>query len=212
MKLPSRHLSQLFEGQPVRQHRRKTIVFDCYNMTQGLNYIISGRVKVSAITESGQEFTLNTLGPGNSFPLPSYFSANAMPIYYTADTNVKSAYLPREEVDKYLHSHPEVLYDMMRDTLTLLYTRVATLSSSSAEDRVLMRLIEMADRFGTEENEIHEIIITQQELADAVSLSRESVCMILNKFEDKKLLTNKRNKILVCLKSARKYLSDSKKA
>jgi CRP-like cAMP-binding protein len=199
--------SELFEGQLVKNFRKKTVIWDAGDEVDGLYCLTSGRIKVSTVTDEGLEYTVNTIGPGDPFPLPLYFAKPAPRIKYTAETAVKAAWLPRAEADAYLHAHPHVLYDIMGLDLTVLYARINTLSRGSAEVKVLKRIIELSERFGKENEDNFEITTTQQELADSVSLSRESVNLMLKKLADKGVLTMSRNKIYMSVSEAKSELS-----
>jgi CRP-like cAMP-binding protein len=205
MKIPY-DLTQLFKNQPGRVFRKREVISTTGQELDGLFWITSGRVKVSALTEDGQEYTLNTIGPGDPFPLPHYFAMPTPIITYTAETHVKTAWRPRAEVDEYFHAHPEVLYQIMRLVLTVLYARINTLSRGSAEEKVVKRLIELSQRFGKPGQDAYDISITQQELASSVSLSRESVNLVLKKLQSKGILTMGRNKICLSMHKAKAEL------
>lgn len=196
-------LSKLFAGQEPHNIKKKTVVCDSSMGVDGLYLISSGRMKVTVLSANGQdEYTLNTIGPGDPFPLPIYFNMQQPKLRYTAETNVKAAWRPRAEVDEYFHAHPVVMYQIMKLVLTVLYARINTLSRGSAEEKVLRRLIEFSVRFGDPCEDKFEITITQQELADSVGLSRESVNLMLNRLEEKSVLTTSRNKIYLSISRA----------
>ncbi|GAC1368951.1 MAG: hypothetical protein NVSMB39_0290 [Candidatus Saccharimonadales bacterium] len=199
-------LSQLFADAPIRSFRRKTVIFDEKNPADGLYRIISGRIKVSAVMDDGQILIMNTVGPGDPFPLPLYFLTPAPRIIYTAETNVTAHWSARPETDVYLHAHPEVLYELIGIALKILYTRINTLSRNTAEKKVIQLLIELSQRFGKPGENLFEITTTQQDMADSVNLSRESVNIILNKLAGKAVLKMSRNKIFMDISKAKAEL------
>ncbi len=202
----SLNLDELFNGQPVRVFRKKTLISRSGQDIDGLFRIESGQIKVTACTEDGQEFTLNNLGPGDPFPLPLYFDVVKPTLRYTAETTLKATWQERAVIDKYLYAHPEVLYMIIRKILEVLYNRINTLSGGSADDRVLKRLIELSDRWATPGEDKFEITTTQQDIADSVCLSRESVNMVLKRLADKGVLTMGRNKIYMSIAKAKAEL------
>jgi CRP-like cAMP-binding protein len=60
----------------------------------------------------------------------------------------------------------------------------------------------LAQRFGVHIDGSIELTITQQELADSVNLTRESISLMLNQLQDAGVVRLHRNKILVYIERA----------
>jgi CRP-like cAMP-binding protein len=153
-------------------------------------------VKLSAI-HKGRENILFVLGPNDPFPLGPYFLQAVKGTVYTALTDVRAAWRPRAEMDKFLLRHPDAMRGIMNRLLRAFYARVTTLSLVGSDERVLLGLIELSERFRDGTGDMVELEITQQELADSINLSRESTSLILNKLAQAGIVELYRNKIAV---------------
>ena len=200
-------LKHLYEDTPSQLYRKNAILFDTFHKAQGLYYIASGQVKLSELTSRGQEYIIQSLGAGDMFPLTSYFLGENRSAIYTASSDVHLQWRSRQDVDDYCDAHPEALREMIRSVLTATMWRVSTLSLNQSEHRVLRRVQELASRFGKPNGTFLELILTQQELADSVNLSRESVSGILNRLETQNIVRLERNKLLVALDKVNTFLA-----
>jgi CRP-like cAMP-binding protein len=190
-------LEGFFRERPVRLYPKNTVIFDAGQEADGLFFIFSGRVKLAVTDERGQERIMYTAGPSDPFPLAAYFLHNDQSASYTAMTNVEAVWRPRQEVDAFLNAHPEANREILRMILLAFYNRIRDLSFSTTERRVVIRLMYLAQRFGMPTDGVIELAITQQELADSVNLTRESISVTLNRLQDEGVVRLQRNKIVV---------------
>lgn len=201
--------SQLFIDAETRTFKKRSVVFDSASEIDGLYMMLDGQIKVTLQSEDGDpEYTLNTVGLGDPLPLPLYFGMKTPRVKYIAETNVTTAWRPRGEVDEYFAAHPTELHSLIRLIFSVMYGRVNTLARGSAEEKVLQRLIELSERWAVPGEDRFEIKTTQQDLADSVGLSRESVNQMLNKLQDKGVLTNSRNRIFMSVTRATEEMTN----
>ena len=190
-------LMKLYEGAPTRLYRKNAIIFDTFDESRGLYYIVDGNVKLSVVSGTGRGYTAHTLGPGDLLPLLGYFLGDRRPVLYTATTDVQMQWRWRKEVDEFCDQNPEALREIIRVVLDTMMSRVNTLSLHLSEQRVLLRIQELAKPSDQQADAKVALDITQQELADAVNLSRESVSGILNRLEEQQIVSLERNRLLV---------------
>jgi CRP/FNR family transcriptional regulator len=195
-------LDGFFRQRPARLYRKSTVIFDAGQSPDGLFYMVSGRAQLTTVDERGQDCTLYTLGPGDPFPLAPFFLGQSHATSYMAMTDVEAIWRPRSEVDSFLDRHPAALREIIGFVLTVFYMRVKDLSFSTTERRVVIRLMYLAQRFGVHIDGSIELTITQQELADSVNLTRESISLMLNQLQDAGVVLLHRNKILVYIERA----------
>lgn len=190
--------ADLFDDAPTRTFKKRSVLFDSPVGLDGLYMVLEGHIKVIIVSgDDESEHVLNNIGPGDPLPLSLYFGMQKPQVRYVAESNITAAWRSREEVDAYFASHLEELYKLIQLICSVLYGRVNTLTRGSAEDKVLQRLIELTERWGDPNDDKFEMKTTQQELADSVGLSRESVNQMLNKFEERGIVTISRNRIFI---------------
>lgn len=178
-----------------------------------LYLIQSGRVRIYALGEEGQEISLRLMGPGEVFgelalidELPRSASAVAM-----EDTVVLT--LPRDAYLNHLKRCPQLALNVMRTLSTRLRSTTDQAGSLAFLDvyrRVARKLLELAEGHGIAEAEGVRIAVqlTQQELATMVGATRESTNKALAAFRRQGLIRVHRGQIIVVNPQAlREYLS-----
>lgn len=137
---------------------------------------------------------------------------SALSTTYTAMTDVEAIWRPLNEVSDFLNRNPQAMRDIMKIVLRDFYSRVTDLSVSNSKQRVLSRLTYLASRFGepAKNGTRHgvEMTITQQELADSINLTRESISIILNRLQDQGVVQLRRSKIFLDVVRAQRQLKD----
>jgi len=173
----------------------------------GLYLIRSGKVKICAYDQQGDELIFGFLSSGDLLGeialldgLPR--SASVITIMHT-----NTLYLHREEFLDFLRSSPQACMDIMAHlckTLRGLSTRLEEASFLNVSGRVARNLmsISLKEEFPTN------CIISQEELAKVVSASRVMVNKILNSFCDLGFITLERNKITILNQHALKRIGD----
>jgi CRP-like cAMP-binding protein len=152
-----------------------------------LYVIVEGKIKLGRASGDGRENLLAVLGPGEMFGELSLFDPGPRSATVTAVTDTTYSSLSHEDLLRWLEGRPAVA----RGLLTQLAGRlrrandvVADLVFSDVPGRVAKALLDLADRFGrTADDGVHvHHDLTQEELAQLVGASRETVNKALADF------------------------------
>ena len=175
-----------------RSFARDIILFHKGSPSQALYLIESGKVRAFALSDGGQEITLDIYGPGECFGETALLDgqmrcAGAM----TLEPTVTYA-LQRDDFLRCLDEHPAVA----RRALTLLADRLSHLTEYTEHlafmdvpGRVAAVLLELAARYGVEDGTIEiDLHLTQSELATWCVASRVMVNKVLGAFCDEGLI------------------------
>lgn len=152
-----------------------------------LYVIIEGKLKLGTSSGDGRENLLSILGPGEMFGELSLFDAGPRTSTATAVTDVRLLSLGHDQVIPWITRHPQVALDLLERLAQRLRRTnevVGDLVFSDVPGRVAKALIDLGDRFGKETNEglyVHHDL-TQEELAQLVGASRETVNKALADF------------------------------
>ncbi|MDN5745045.1 MAG: Crp/Fnr family transcriptional regulator [Nocardioidaceae bacterium] len=167
--------------------RRGEVLFNEGDNGDKLYVVLDGKVKLGRTSSDGRENLLAILGPGSMFGELSLFDPGPRSATVTAVTDVDFAALSHEDLLRWLDGRPGVA----RGLLTQLAGRlrkandvVADLVFSDVPGRVAKALLDLADRFGrTADDGVHvHHDLTQEELAQLVGASRETVNKALADF------------------------------
>jgi len=171
--------------------------------TSRLFIVNDGKVKLSKINKEGKEQILRILSNGSFFGEYYLFSDNE-PYNYSAIaiSDVKICTLSKLDMDNLLKEHQEIsqkIFSEISKRLIQTENLVQNLSTNDTNSKVAYVLIQLADKYGIEENnQVRvEIPINREEMANYAGVTRETMSRKLNSFEKLKIIESKGNKIIL---------------
>jgi len=158
-----------------------------------LYVVTSGKVKLGRTAADGRENLLAVMGPGEMFGELSLFDPGPRTATATAITDTTLIGLGNADLQPWLTAHPEVatqLLAALARRLRRTNEAMADLVFSDVPGRVAKALLDLARRFGvtTEEGVRVTHDLTQEELAQLVGASRETVNKALADFASRGFL------------------------
>lgn len=152
-----------------------------------LYVITEGKVKLGRSSSDGRENLLAILGPGEMFGELSLFDPGPRTATATAVAETQLVGLTNDALHSYLSDHPKValtLLAALARRLRRTNESVADLVFTDVPGRVAKALLELSGRFGrpVEEGVMVAHDLTQEELAQLVGASRETVNKALADF------------------------------
>jgi CRP-like cAMP-binding protein len=178
---------------PLRLTRGE-MVFREGDPGDSLYVIVSGKIKLARGSGDGRESLLSVLGPGEMFGELSLFDPGPRlsTAYVVSDTELIS--LGNDALRRFLGEHPEVAMQMLAGLAHRLRRTnegMSDLVFTDVPGRVAKALLDLSDRFGrrTEEGVSVAHDLTQEELAQLVGASRETVNKALADFAHRGWLT-----------------------
>jgi CRP/FNR family transcriptional regulator, cyclic AMP receptor protein len=148
-----------------------------------LYVVLEGKMKLTRQAADGRENLLSVIGPGEMFGELSLFDPRPRTSTASAVTDAVLA----EALNSWLGEHPEVSLHLLRALAQRLRRAndvTADLVFTDVPGRVAKNLLDLADRFGSKEADglhVHHDL-TQEELAQLVGASRETVNKALADF------------------------------
>ena len=176
----------------VRLARGKAL-FHEGDLGDRLYVVTAGKVKLSRRSADGRENLLGILGPGEMFGELSLFDPRPRTATATAVTSTTVSGLGHDDLETWLRTHPEVagpLLAAMARRLRRSNEAMTDLVFSDVPGRVAKALLDMAQRFGEETQDGLRVThdLTQEELAQLVGASRETVNKALADFASRGFL------------------------
>jgi CRP/FNR family cyclic AMP-dependent transcriptional regulator len=152
-----------------------------------LYIIMSGKMKLTRAAPDGRENLLSVHGPGEMFGELSLFDPVPRTSSASAVTDAELAGLAHDDVRKWLSTRPEVamhLLQALAQRLRRINDVKADLVFTDVPGRVAKALLDLAERFGVPNSEGIQVNhdLTQEELAQLVGASRETVNKALADF------------------------------
>lgn len=179
-------------------------------------YIIeSGIVKAYSITHDGAERLVAIHTKGEDIPAGYGFGlAQTSQYFYESYTQCRIRFVPREVFENYMRTNPEAMYQWhMRSEKLLMATflRVNALEQPRASDKIAFMMLYMATQLGVRlrpDKTRLKLNITQQEIADALGITRETAGSELKKLELKHIISHSRKKYILYMERLKRYLDE----
>ena len=152
-----------------------------------LYVILDGKIKLGTSSGDGRENLLSILGPGEMFGELSLFDPNPRTSTATAVTDAKLLSLGQTKLIPWLAENPKVALNLLASLAQRLRRTneaVGDLVFSDVPGRVAKALVELNEKFGEKRSDgfYVEHDLTQEELAQLVGASRETVNKALADF------------------------------
>jgi CRP/FNR family cyclic AMP-dependent transcriptional regulator len=186
-------LVRLAQSSRSRTFREGEIIFMRDDPGTGLFVIQSGTVKVSIEAPDGQETLLAILRGGECLGEIAVLDGQARSASATAMERTETVFVARDDFLRFLEEHR----DAMHKVVLILCQRLRDSSEHLADlvfhdvyGRLAKKLLELGEAHGRERAGQVEIVLplTQQDLANLVGASRESVNKAIKYYRDRGVL------------------------
>jgi CRP-like cAMP-binding protein len=183
-------LERVAAGMRSRRFRRGEVIFHIGDPGDALFIIVSGEVKISLPSETGDEAILATLRPGAVFGVLALLDGAPRSASATALGPTETVVLPRERFRELIATEAAVrdaLLASIAGELRRLTTHVEELHFLDITGRLAARLVRLAQESGTAVDGGGIRLrrnLTQGELAAMVGCTRQSVNKLLGQFTD----------------------------
>jgi CRP/FNR family cyclic AMP-dependent transcriptional regulator len=168
--------------------RRGEVIFAEGQPGDTLHLVLDGKVKIGRTSSDGRENLLAVLGAGDLFGELSLFDPGPRTATATALSTLEYASLPHGSLRPWLANRPEaaeVLLAVLARRLRRTNSALADMVFVDVPGRVAKALLEMSGRFGSPATGGAVRVehgLTQEELAQLVGASRETVNKALAEF------------------------------
>jgi CRP/FNR family transcriptional regulator, cyclic AMP receptor protein len=196
-------LERLASGMRSRRFRRAEVIFHLGDPGDALFVIVSGDVKISLPSDTGDEAILATLGPGQVFGELALLDGAPRSATATALTPTEAVVLPRDRFRELIATEAGVrdaLLASIAGELRRLTTHVEELHFLDITGRLAARLVRLAQEGGSAAPDGAVRLranLTQADLAAMVGCTRQSVNKLLGQFTDDGLIRQDRHGIVV---------------
>ena len=166
---------------------RGETVFTEGEQGNNLYLVLTGKVKIGRRAADGRENMLSVMGPSDMFGELSLFDPGPRTATATVVTDARLASLAHTSLRPWINDRPDIAEQLLRvlaRRLRRTNDALADLIFTDVPGRVAKQLLALSERFGTEEADglrVHHDL-TQEELAQLVGASRETVNKALADF------------------------------
>lgn len=188
----------------TRRFHKGAFVFKAGRVGDTVYIVESGRVKVAQHSESGREIILWFCLSGEAFGLAASPRIGRRLVEAQACTDSSIRCIPAAAFHAYLRVHPQAAVELVNLLLCRVYVlcdAMLNLTTESVEARLSRLLLQLRHRYGRQVGGevLLDIAITQQEIADLIGASRQTVSGLLHRMKMKEELRYERRRLYLPL-------------
>lgn len=200
--LNQQELARVEEIAIYRVFRKKTTIFMEGSEKEAVFFIQDGLVKAYKTDEEGHEQIVSLLQTGDMFPHTGFFNQTPYPATTEALVDTHLLAIPVHAFEQLILAMPSIaikVIDVMGAKIRELQQKLQQFTGHNANFRILSLLLQLADKHGKEEgSRIHiELPMTNQELANTIGTSRETVNRLLNQLKKERIVETHRSEIII---------------
>ncbi|WP_408956373.1 Crp/Fnr family transcriptional regulator [Natroniella sp. ANB-PHB2] len=196
----------------TKEYKEGEIIFFEDEPGEALFLVQEGKVKLIKMIESGEEQILNILKQGSMFAEVVLFDGGRYPATAIVLEESTIGIINRKDMIQLIDKVPDIalkILKVMSKRLRRAQNMVQNLGLRDTTSRTASILVYLAKEHGITNQEQVKInlSLTQQELANMIGTSRETVSRVLNKFKAEKLIFTSRQKIIITnLKGLKEFI------
>lgn len=180
-----------------------THIFSPGEYSNYLYLIESGKVNMCHYSENGASIIVFQDGPGEILGSKGLFNGPraAQQFFAVAATDVKAWAIRRENFVVLLQEDfdfVEQVFSRFSLHMDILERKLLHSMTLSAHHRIVMQLLELSEQTNHRTTNTAVVFITQQELSDMLSLSRQTTVVCLKNLQEKGILKTSRGQIDLC--------------
>jgi CRP/FNR family cyclic AMP-dependent transcriptional regulator len=166
---------------------RGAVVFHEGEPGDSLYIVLAGKIKLGRRTADGRESLVAVMGPSDQFGELSTFDPGPRTATAVAVTDARLARMPKHALRGWIANRPQIAEQLLRvlaRRLRRTNNHLADLIFTDVPGRVAKQLLQLAQKFGSVEGGQLRVThdLTQEELAQLVGASRETVNKALADF------------------------------
>lgn len=195
-------LDKLLRFAKIKPFKPKEVIFHKGDEGRQLFAILNGRVQISTLSGEGKEMTFIILEAGDLFGEISVLDGRERTATATALQPTELLAIERRDFIPFIEQHPKIAVKMLAalcERIRLTDELIEDALFLNLPSRLAKKLLALAETYGEETPEGVRINLklSQTELGNLVSTSRESICKQFGAWQEKGLITFDRGHITI---------------
>lgn len=201
-RLTDDHLYLLSSSLGTRAFERGATIFHQGSVGNVLYMIVSGQVRIYTVSELGQELSVKIFRDGDFFGELSLLDGQPRSASAVAMRVTTTLTLHRTAFLQAIRTMPQIAVTVLEELSSRLRRTniyIEHLASTSAPQRVVRTLLDLADQHGVQERGMTRIDLhlTQDDLASLAGTTRETVNRVLSSLREQGLISVERARLSV---------------
>jgi CRP/FNR family transcriptional regulator len=183
-------------------YRRREYIFQA-NLTNNTVYVLlEGRIKLSRLSDQGQESIQWFCFPGEFFGFSEYTYCHDSGLYAQALSNAKLLVIAKQDFNRLVLKTPALallIIDQLSSRVRTLGDMLLHIACGSAQDRLINLLQRLSEIYGEPSDEQVNIsmYLTHQEIADMIGVCRQTVSSLMAEMKKNGIISSNRHGIVI---------------
>ena len=185
-----------------REYKKGRIIFMEGEPGEAVYFLKEGMIKLSKQTMDGREHILHLVHPGGVFAEVVIFDSGSYPATAEVVEDASVGLIRNEDMYAVISAHSDVALGMLRimsRRLREAQEKVMNLALNDTARRLALVILGLAEERGVKEDNaiIIPVQLTNQEFANLIGTSRETISRIINSFKRSGTLEIERQQIIL---------------
>ncbi len=175
----------------VNSYKRSTLIYKEGNRSTGVYCIHSGTIKIYKTGFDGKEQIIRFAKPGEIIAFRSVLSNEPACTSAKVLEDTTVSFVPSETILFLVRNNGNFALDLLQLTCRELEeanSYLTDIAQKTVRERLAEVLIQLKEKFGTDQSGFLQISLTREELANIVGTATESIIRLLSEFKDDKLI------------------------
>lgn len=193
--LEESQLKDIYELLNEKSYQKGETIFLAGDRGDSMFFLREGKVKITRNSPDGKEHIVKFIEPGEVFGEVILFGHEIYPATTICLEDSRLNLLKRDDFKDYFLENPEIGWGMLKtmaDKLFFSQSRIESLALLDSKTRIIQSLLDMA---GEDDLALKEM--SQQQLANYLGLTRETVSRNISQLKDEGLIENQGRKVLI---------------
>ncbi len=195
-------LDEIASAAKQRNYKKNTYLFHQGDPAKRFSVLVKGKVKLTQLTEDGQQIILRYVSPGEAFAVIAVLSKISYPVTATAVNQVSVLSWEDETMLDLMQKHPQLAINslsILAERIQEFQDRFRELATERVERRIARALTRLASQTGRKLDHgiLIDITLTRQDLAEMTGTTLFTVSRILSQWEKDGLVSSQREQVTI---------------
>ena len=166
--------------------KKGEVIFDEGDHLNGVFCISGGICKVSKMSSNGRDQIIHLVQKGDILGERSLINDEVANLKATAINDMEVCFIPREEIIKDLQKNPDFSMNVLKDLAASLKSAdnvIVDMAQKTVKQRLAEMLITLENKFGHDEDNILNIHLSREDIANIIGTATESEIRLLSEFK-----------------------------
>lgn len=161
-------------------------IFEEGEHLNGVFCISDGICKVSKMSSNGRDQIIHLITKGDIIGERSLVSDEVSNLKATAINDMEVCFIPKEEIMRDLQENPDFSLNVLKDLASSLKSAdnvIVDMAQKTVKQRLAEMLINLEDKFGHDVNDVLNIHLSREDIANIIGTATESAIRLLSEFK-----------------------------